>query len=635
MAKGGKFAVIIAAYNPFLLRRRLRRDARCRGGFYFSPGALPQSLEHEMARAGLRPIDLPEFSPDEREQALREYIDLVDRLGRNNARHDLWWTTELAAKNRFTSPLTGLLTDFARCQQAVGIASQNGRPLVIWRPPWPWLVTQQVVEMPTRNAILTLAWPGSRWLARLCGRIAAWSDLLRGVIGALAAILMTRRLGAQRLIPDTGNRAVFLIRSFIYPGSVSAEAFHDPFFGRLRDIVSATLGDEVVPLTIVQGTAMRTQAYQSLFHLPAGDVVPLEAYLDIGDVLAEFGRAIRALIFTRFSVPGNLRFQGADTSPACRELLASGGWRLQFFQLLHRRAATNITRRHRLAACALTFEGNAWERMFASGLRGGAGKPSLLGFQHSVVPLSAAGVFAGPDEISALQPPDRVLSTGRIPATLLQRYSALPASRFCTSGALRYEHLHQLPLAPRRRDDTRRILVALEGVGPVLSMLEYALEQAELNPQLVFRVRSHPVLPLETLLRRLDRVISRLPANVEIADGQAVHDDVQAADAVLYWGSTLAIEALFMGRPAIHYSAGELLSYDPLFELNDFKWTVHRGAGLDDVLSGIEALDDHEYAKRQVKARAYVSAYFEPVNDRQLGAVLRQALSERDRHDGD
>jgi surface carbohydrate biosynthesis protein (TIGR04326 family) len=278
--------------------------------------------------------------------------------------------------------------------------------------------------------------------------------------------------------------------------------------------------------------------------------------------------------------------------------------------------------RHRVRICAQPYEGNAWERMFIRGLRSGNEPPAILGFQHSVVPPAAAGVFVGGDELALVPLPDKVLTTGEKPAAILRRQSAVPAERIGKSGALRYEYLHRLEAAPRRRGNSR-VLVALEGVGPVLSMLEYALDQAACLPEIRFRIRAHPVLPLATLLFRLGLDPERLPPNIEIAKAGPVRDDVLESDAVLYWGTTVAVEAVFMGRPVIHYSAGELLSYDPLFELRDFKWTTGRGRSLGDIMSAIRALGDELYVAQQMRAREYVSAYFEPVDEGGLRSILQ------------
>jgi hypothetical protein len=614
--------VIIASHSRFLLRRYLRQHGdRCQTGHYFSLVPLSNELERELFVGGLRPLDLPDFSDQDRETALRQYIDLIGRIGQANADHELWWATDLAAKNRFSSPLAGLLTEFARCQRAAETAVASNAVLVMCTPPWPWLASWRNTRPGT---LKVLAWPWHRQWVRCRGKFAAWTGLFRGALSALFAILVTRFTSGLQVKQHIKGMPTFLIKSFVYAGSVRAGRYSDPFFGRLQELVSkpgASLGQA---LTVVQGTGARSAVYRPLSDLSGQQVLPLEAYLGIGDVLAALVRVSADLLFRRFAVPGNLMLLGADLAPACRELLASGGWRIQFAQLLHFQAARRMVRRHQLRVCALTYEGNAWERMFVKGLRTADVPPIILGFQHSVVPPAAAGVFASQQELSCAPLPDWVLTTGEQPAMILQQFGAIPPTRIQPTGALRYEYLQDSNLMLRRRD-SRRILVALEGVERVISLLDYALTEAARCPDLDFNIRAHPVLPVEELLRRLGRRPESVPGNLEFSTRQSVQDDVLDCDAVLYWGSTVAVEAVFIGRPVIHFSAGDLLSYDPLFQLNDFKWTTRRGLDLMKAVSGILSLSDEAYAVQQARARKYVSTYFEPVNESRMRKLLYRA----------
>ena len=66
--------------------------------------------------------------------------------------------------------------------------------------------------------------------------------------------------------------------------------------------------------------------------------------------------------------------------------------------------------------------------------------------------------------------------------------------------------------------------------------------------------------------------------------------DVENSSTVLCRGTTVALEALMMEKPLIHFDRGNFLSYDPLFEFDDFKWTVRKSQELSPVLAERERL---------------------------------------------
>ena len=111
-------------------------------------------------------------------------------------------------------------------------------------------------------------------------------------------------------------------------------------------------------------------------------------------------------------------------------------------------------------------------------------------------------------------------------------------------------------------------------------------------------------------------------ARVEISRTSSLQEDIAWADMVIYWGSTVALEALSMGKPVVHYDNGSVLSYDPLFELKDLKWRVQAPQPLAAVLDEIALLPDGEYASRLQAARQYVADYFYPVTPQAMSAFL-------------
>ena len=99
-------------------------------------------------------------------------------------------------------------------------------------------------------------------------------------------------------------------------------------------------------------------------------------------------------------------------------------------------------------------------------------------------------------------------------------------------------------------------------------------------------------------------------------------DDLDESDMVIYWGSTVALEALMLGKPVINFDAGDALSYDPLFECHHLKWTVNKQTHLVEVIEKIYNMSDEEYEHQLKLAREYLGDYFYEITEERLDRFL-------------
>ena len=81
-------------------------------------------------------------------------------------------------------------------------------------------------------------------------------------------------------------------------------------------------------------------------------------------------------------------------------------------------------------------------------------------------------------------------------------------------------------------------------------------------------IRFHPILPLKKIERKIHFELDKLTRILISENNSSIFDDLTKSDVVIYWGTTVALEALRMGIPLIHYQMGNFISYDPLFECN-------------------------------------------------------------------
>jgi hypothetical protein len=95
------------------------------------------------------------------------------------------------------------------------------------------------------------------------------------------------------------------------------------------------------------------------------------------------------------------------------------------------------------------------------------------------------------------------------------------------------------------------------------------------------------------------------------------------ADIVIYWGSTVGVEALNIGKPVIHYSTGSILNYDPLFESSALKWVVSESVSLAAVLKKISNLSDEGFNSGWEKAKIYLNSYFYPITEENMAGFMK------------
>ena len=582
-----------------------------------------QGMKGLLKRYGLRPLRLRKLTKEQQDAILHDYVEALGLMAEVNGQDMQWWATNIASKNRFLSPMPPLLNALVRCLDAIEKVAEDRRLLVFLGPPWP------VVEAIEKSAgrldwdLQVVSWPWSRFTARLLGQAKTWMGLVRELAVSIARILEVK-LHFGGMPPQTGDRRpVYLIKSFVYPNAFSDNSLYkDPFFGKLRQFLSRRLGDGVDILTVTIGSQKRTECYRRMRDVKEGRVVPLEVYLHWLDAVKGFVEVTLGRMTRKFRVPEKVSFLGYDISILLRETLASGGWKIPLSHYLHFAAAVRIAKRHNVLGCALTYEGNPWERMFIKGLQAG-GRPDVFiaGYQHAVIPQSSAGMFVSQRELGSIPLPSMVLTTGPAPAAIMLRYGALASGLVKAACALRYGYLYDIQPIPRHiPDGPFCLLVVLEGVRDVLPLVKYVLDHAPNCHNTKFHIRAHPVLPFERLLSYLGD--AKIQENVEVSHGYSILEDLGRCDAVLYWGTTVALEALMLGKPVIHFDRGDSLSYDPLFELEDFKWTVAGNTDLNTILTAIRRLADHEYSMLQQRARDYVMDYFRPVNDDSMSKFL-------------
>jgi len=614
-----KASVVIT--NSFFLLKRFFKTYGTNNGYYISFASSSSRIMDFLVKHGVQSIDPVILSPNRQEAILNDYIEAVGKLGEWNGHIPHWWITEIASKNAYTNPFLKPIGEFIHCLDAIQKVRTTNNTLFIIGSSWPTVMTLRRIALNNEWNLSVLCWACSRITSKWFGKAKTWIGMFRNALGTLREIIRTNKCFGRKIPLIEKNNPVYLIKSFVYPDSFKDNgSYQDPFFGELADYLTEELSGKAKVMTIALGFANKQDCYKRMRNLRKSKVIPLESMLSCGDVVKDLCHLSWELILKPFKVKGSIEFLGYDIADLMRELLASEGWRIPYFHYLHRAIGERLARNYNIITCALTYEGNPWERAFIVGIKRGSPNTRIIGYQHSVIPQVAVNMFQSYRELKKIPLPDVLLTTGEVPADILQEHGAFPKERVKISCALRYHYLDKIKKQPRHRMSGHgkiRVLVALCGVVKTLPLLRYAIDQACSFQHIDLLIRTHPVLPFDQLQVLIGDVRS-IPSNIKISHGSTVMEDVLSCDAVIYWGSSVALEAIRLGKPVIHFNQGDFLSYDPLFDLKDFKWIVNPRDDILNVLEHINNLSDNEFEELRDKAQSYVIAYHNPVSKEAL-----------------
>ena len=576
-----------------------------------------EALFQQFGISPVRQVD----SPTDLDEFIKEYIKIIDSVAQKNPGM-FWWSTFLGTKNICGSPLARILPAFVQfLNLEKGI--DPGGFLFLVEPPHTLIPTIESFCRKKRQKVVCLG------LARnsvIFHRVKFWYEIAKEVLSTLLIIHNLRRLGYG---PNKKvcTKKIHLVKSFAYSSSFQNEFYNDPFFGFLPEFIKQHTEEDETVMVLAQSFVNHIECYKKMKTVKNLKIRPYQADLTYWDVLTAFCSFLHSYLKKPIQCKENFKFYGKDISPLIKEIVDYRRYGFTFSQFLSHRIGLSLTKYYKLASIIMTFEGNPWERMLIRGLRDGDPEVTVIGYQHTVIPQAWLAYFPGVYESTVGCLPDVVLTTGQKPYNILKRYGNFNNIELRTCCALRYDYLHKLnPFARKTKQNKIKIVVALDGLMEVRSLVQYVLKQASQMDTNEFILRNHPSNTSKSFLN-YTREITNLVDNIQLSQGTSVEEDISKCDLVLYWGTAIALEAIMLGKPVVHFDRGDLLSHDSLFELDVFKWTVTPTQDLSSIVAEIQELSDDEYKNAQIESRSYVKDYFKPVNEDAMSLFLPRDIS--------
>ena len=539
----------------------------------------------------------PQVFRERSKEFRKNYIEFMGQVNAANSNLH-WWAMSFTNKYSLATTFCRNVFNFILTAQLVRLDST---PLLVIADDRD--LADQVKEWAKGGNIQAIDLIKSPWSSRRLLRQFTPVGLLRVIIRTFFLSRMGRRCRPDKSPEDEH----LIIATHTHLSSFGSNGdYHDAYFGPLVDEVAKSPQKAIVLGLPYDEPFQQLRKVRTLRDsLP---VVPVESCLTLKSLSAcVFHAAAR---FIRPAKPkGLVAMDGLDLtlllSRAIRESSRSGDlfWNLRVYY-----GAKWLAERVRVARCLYPYENRAWEKLLMTGMRDSCPQAQMVGYQHTSVTLSHTNFIFGPEEANITPLPDKILTTGDVTKKWLEQNGNYPPGIFKSACALRQSQ----PASFRAREsrcEITKILVAL-----ATSLREYVdtlvfLEQA-FGPDHSYelRVRPHPILSIESALEiaplaRQDFFSTSLGS---------LEDDLEWADVVLYASSTVGLQAVSLGIPAVHLDLGDFLNTDPMFDWKEFKWSVKEPSELVPSFKDIDSIPDAFFAELQRKAKDYAYDYLRP-----------------------
>ena len=547
-----------------------------------------------------------------KERFLQSYIDLIGKLGlKYNS--ICWWATFTASKNRFVSKLAPNL--FLYYSLVNTLKGNSEKDILVINPPEEICISIEKYCLANSIDFKLLHTP-------LDGVFKFLRHIAEQIINALLFILHSwqkiriakKYFGKKFACEVQREGKYYVLRSWFYSSSINQDnEYRDSCFGMLPEY----LVKKGKQLLVVAGIIGDYKSIVSkIANIKEYFIIPQELFLRYMDPI----RVIIDICRHKIKIKEKIDFDGFDVSHIVRaeidkNFMGGGILRSYLYYYWMKRMLNTVA----VDTFTTTCENNPWERMCTMALRQYSPETKILGYQHNVVPQASANMFVSDYEKGVIPMPDRILTVGRATKRIMERYGRYDTGKIEEACALGFEYPFNIQPKPRSRSN--RILVALEGVFGVYHLVNYVLKELKEAIDYKVKIRLHPAMPIGHIIHRLDYDIESLP-HISLSKNTSLQQDLTEADMVIYWGSTVGLEALMMGKPIIHFDAGDILSFDPLFECHHLKWVVNKEITLLSVIEEIYSLSDKEYNLQLRQAKEYLDAYCYKITDERLSEFI-------------
>ena len=536
---------------------------------------------------------------------LKEYINLIGLLGGKNNSQE-WWASNIVSKNRFISNLPTYLHEFLKICQAAQHESFD--ILILFNPPW--TIVSSIKKVLNEKQISHSSFSNQLQISfyLFCGHLRWMLSMNYGLLR-----ILIKKIYAQYHLKAfekklSSSHSYYVIRSTIADHSFSDDGnYLDLFFGSL--IKHLQNKKNILMIAKIVGNYKYCISNIKKNEYPL--ILPYELFLSFRDIFSSFFK----LLFPYKHHYKSLFF-GYDVSDILQnEWRRTYNGHIPYDQFLNYAAIKNLIKKIQIETFLLTYENIPWEKMCIMALRKFSPQTHILGYQHAMVSPACTNVFLSHFERDIMPLPDRILTTGETTKKIMEQYGTFKEGMLNASCGLRFEALFSMPMSKRTK--SRNILVILQDLPQIFKIVHYVIHHLGNHDPFHITLRPQPTFA-KNYFQNIDPSLLKTITNLSISKRKFIRNDIEDSDIIIYWESMVALEALWMGKPLIHFDMGTCLNYDPLFECHDLKWITSEKNSLVKIIDEIYSLDDVTFNRHQETARTYLKQYIHPITEDNL-----------------
>ena len=536
-----------------------------------------------------------------------EYVEFISQLNVNNYALP-WWALSFSNKNPMASQL---YRDVFYVLLITGLAHADPKPIVVITDNT--RVAAQVSQLKRREGLVVTNAVSRAW---------NWKEVIKaftpgGVLLILVKALRIWLESRQFRLARHQNVKLNVVASILHSQALTKpDQYRDVYFGSLVDHLIRLSGPTVIFGLLEQGWRSRLAKLRtSRFQLP---VIPIEAYLGPVELVTCALKALKNYFFPPgFRGPTSIR--GVDLSYLIKQSIRDATHSGNFCQaLLMFYAAKGLAAHCQIVRCFYPYENRTWEKMLILGIRSASPESRLIGYQHASITPSHTNFLLGDAEAQVTPLPSAIVTTGPLVSKWLESNGNYPSDLIKTGCALRQGQRKQQDLKPRKPRIQNVLMALATSLEEYVNALLFLQNSIASNQSYCLKIRPHPTIPLAPALAHapLDR------SDFFSSSTGTLSDALEWADVVLYASSTVGIEAVARGIPAIYLELPDVLDTDPMFGWEGFKWSVTEPADLISALQRIEATPESAFQQLQRAGQEYVATYLSPVTEAKLASFV-------------
>jgi hypothetical protein len=540
-----------------------------------------------------------------------EFSSAMRRLNRDNG--SLWWwamnfTNKLPLMSRLYEDafhFAAITKTFSSHEDIVLIAVSDNEPL-----------SAQVAIWAKARHIDFISGISARFdikrFLRRCTPLMVMYMFLKILLRKIIANFLLDRLRA-----DDGEKAV-VVTQFESRCIDRSGHYRDIYLGDIKSLLAEFPSMKNLPfITIGFSPYTFFDLIVKLHKRPYNRMVyPDEYFISVKDLARLFLRALSQFLWPP-EFKGGFSMLGVDASYLVKneigEAVSSGQTLLN---LSVHAALSSFSKRYRSRIVYYPFENRSWEKMVLLAFRESSPATKIVGHQHTIITEKHLNFFMEEGEAGEIPMPDKIVTDGEVTNRIMRRWN-FPEGILRTGCALRFSRPPE-DGRKRERHGIRNILVVLaSGIREYVKMMIFLEEAFKGESRYNITLRPHPAIPFSGALKIFHPKC--LKYNISHS---ALKEDLWNCDIVIYASSTVALEAISLGKPVICVELDDFLNSDPMFDTAILKWSCRAPGELIRVVEAVSNADEHDIAKMHKSAREYTGKYFYPISREKLVEFL-------------